>query len=255
MKNTDWERKSVECGNKNAGCDLYMKITIPAGKQIKNMVLCVVCTTAPTENHARLIKTLAEENKNLKEKIRNMEADAIDRQTNVVKKNDTEWTEIVKKSKIEKPTPETNLAQLTRDVMLEKKLQEERKRNLIISGSEPQENEQNFVRQVAAAIDVDMTGVKLEAKRIGKIRDGGSQLLCITLTQEKRSELLQKCRELRNQTNFANIYIGSDLTKEGRKVQYELRQELKAKRSAEPSSEWIIKRGKVVKRDERSEDN
>ena len=65
---------------------------------------------------------------------------------------------------------------------------------------------------------------------------------------EKRHELLQKCKALRNTQKFKNVYIHPDQTRDERTEQLELRQLLRKTRVEDRTELWMIIRGKVQER-------
>ena len=73
------------------------------------------------------------------------------------------------------------------------------------------------------------------------------RLLVITLeNMETKMELLRMSSELRNFTEWRNLYINPDLTPAEREANRQLRQEL-ARRRAAGEENIVIRRGNIVK--------
>ncbi|CAG0900052.1 unnamed protein product [Cyprideis torosa] len=110
-----------------------------------------------------------------------------------------------------------NLAQLRQQLQNEEFQQNERKNNVIVSGTVPEaeeeeENDKDLVNVIATELDMNLDGVKIVTKRIGKIRNDGTQLLRVTISAEKRRELLSKAKNLRASQKLNKVFDGLSLT-------------------------------------------
>lgn len=144
----------------------------------------------------------------------------------------------------------SDLASLARDIRKEQEQQVQRERNIIIDGTKPnasEEEELDMVREIADTIGISLDGVQLAAARIGTPRDNGKQLLRVSMTTEKKRELLSKARDLAKGP-FNEVFFRPDRTPAEQYADYELRQALKKKRVEEPGKSWMIRRGKVTEK-------
>lgn len=226
----DGSEHFVECsgsGLNNLGCvawvHVWLPMKIPKGFMDRPF-LCGYCAAA--------------EMNELSSKLDNMKSDL--EKTNVNKQE---------KSYAEIASSNLNISVLAKQVRNEEKMHQDIANNLVIYGSRPSddaEKEMQLVREIGNAIDVNLDGVKLQTKRLGKIRSDGSQLLRVTMLSEKKGEFLKKAKELRKVDTFKQIYIHPDLTPGERQQQYLLRQELKKMRHDEPEKKWKILKNRVI---------
>ena len=93
----------------------------------------------------------------------------------------------------------------------------------------------------------------IQVVRLGKKRDDDKpRPLLIRLGSEKEKwSILGRSKNLRNSSKYGNIYIARDMTKEERKDDFTLRQDLKKKKERGDNS-WVIKNGKVIKKNDTS---
>ena len=140
---------------------------------------------------------------------------------------------------------ELNVAGLTREVRQESTKQQERANNIMIRGTKPQDDDSKLVEDLTTALEIDLTGVRVQTKRVGAARQDETQLLRVTLSQEKRAELLRKARDLKTSAAFSGVFIQPDWTPEEQKLQFQLRQELRAKRTENPNKIYRIYRWRV----------
>lgn len=235
---------SIECTI--ARCLLWVDIWLPkriAKAQLKSILerdfLCGFCA-------ADRVNKLKEE---LEEMRRTME-DVCGKQNELR----TSYAEAVKEAhETKKSFAEVlsgeNLTKLARTIKREQEEHQNRERNVIISGARVGTKEEDLalVKEIADDIGVNLDGVKLELERIGKVQENGNQLLRVRMSADKKRELLSGARNLAR-GNFKDVFIRPDRTPAEQKADFELRKELKAKKSEHPGTPWVIQRGKVVER-------
>ena len=145
-----------------------------------------------------------------------------------------------------------NIANLARVVQKENKDRRNREKNLIIYGTKPGETENDdkiLVNVIADKVGVVLSGVQVETKRLGKVRDNGIQLLRVKMTVEKKREILDNAKKL-SLSDLRNVYVSRDRTPEEQKLDYELRVQLRTKRAENPDKTFFIRRGKIVEKQE-----
>lgn len=143
------------------------------------------------------------------------------------------------------------------EMMNEIQQRERRKRNLIIYGApeattgaveERKAADKLLCSEIFEAIGSPDCSFK-DISRIGKLRSDKGRLLRVTLVNEgDKHRLISRSKLLRNIAKFKNTFIKSDLTHLQRKIDYELRKELQAKKAANPDKDFIIHRGKITER-------
>ena len=88
-----------------------------------------------------------------------------------------------------------------------------------------------------------------EISRIGKMSEGRCRLLKVVVDCEENKRLiLSRAKWLRKSDDFRNVFLKPDLTVLQRKIDFELRKELKTKRLTEPDRDFVIHMGEVVER-------
>ena len=93
----------------------------------------------------------------------------------------------------------------------------------------------------------------LRSFRVGKFTEGKSRLLIATLdSEETKWEVVRVAPQLRGTDTGHNIYINPDMTKQEREEGKKLRNEL-AERRAKGERNLIIRRGKIVRHQQRTD--
>jgi hypothetical protein len=144
--------------------------------------------------------------------------------------------------------------------LIEKKLEERddrrrREANLVIfnlpestadSATTAQvEDEQEFREILQNVLDMSVPPVT-KYRRIGKKSDK-TRPLCVTIPdRDARIEILRNTRKLQG-SKYDKIAINRDYTVEQRESNRDLRKELQAKKVMEPTGNFTIRRGKVVR--------
>ena len=102
-------------------------------------------------------------------------------------------------------------------------------------------------------MDLAIGRIKVENLiRLGKRVENRTRPLLVKLeNEEDKKEILKRTNRLRHSTSFGRVYIGRDMTQEERIKDKKLRDELREKRDGDQNAWYIIRRGKVVKADER----
>lgn len=84
-----------------------------------------------------------------------------------------------------------------------------------------------------------------DTRRLGKQRSDNKRPICVRLTsKESRNKILRNAKKLKQSSQFPNCYINPDLTELQRKMEFQLRRELKRLREA--GNDVIIYRGNIV---------
>lgn len=147
-----------------------------------------------------------------------------------------------------------NSASILNSLNIEKKIQEGRKNNVVISGvpiseSEPKIDDQEIVKEIICTINSDITDVTFLTRRVGKITSSKFQKIVVTFSkQETRDEIIQKANTLRKNSKWNNIYINPDLTQAQAETQYNLRCALRNKIKEEPLKIWTIYREQIIEK-------
>ena len=131
---------------------------------------------------------------------------------------------------------------------------ERRKLNVVVHNlpetapTADQSREKGDLQKFSAIIKENLKLIIRASKcRVGKMLEDRPRLLVITLeNMETKMELLRMSSELRNFTEWRNLYINPDLTPAEREANRQLRQEL-ARRRAAGEENIVIRRGSIVK--------
>lgn len=134
---------------------------------------------------------------------------------------------------------------------------ERRKLNLVVFGmAEPVSGsvddrksvEKKKCHELFEAIGMSSCLIK-DVSRIGKLVDGRNRILRVTVdTEDNKHFIISHSKNLRHKEQFKGVYVKPDLTQFQRKLDFELRKELKNSRSVHPDKDFIIYRGKIVER-------
>jgi hypothetical protein len=143
------------------------------------------------------------------------------------------------------------------EIMNEFEQRNRRKLNLIIFGvpeavagtiADRKAADKEQCSEIFEAIGLRDCAIK-DVSRIGKVTGEKRRLLRVSLAKEDdKYHLVAHSKNLRHVPKFDNIYVKPDLTHLQRKIDFELRRELQAKKKAEPSEDFVIRRGKVIPR-------
>ena len=143
------------------------------------------------------------------------------------------------------------------EMMNEMQQRDRRKLNLIVFGaSEPSTGtvterkvaDREKCSEIFEAIGLPNCCIK-EVSRLGKLSDERSRLLRVTVANEDDKRfIISHSKQLRQTEMFKNVYVKPDLTLYQRKIDFQLRKELHAKKSAHPETDFMIYRGKVTER-------
>lgn len=215
---------------------------------VEEMILSEIKKEIPVQVSEAVKAVLSDISKQIKELIKTEVTKQLSEITGIFNGKDRSFADALKEGIDSHSRPKVNAAELSREIKKQDQLQENRKLNLIVSGTKPDDEKDDklIVSEVSEALNVSLEGVRVETKRIGQVRQDGSQLLRVKLNAEARHELLIKSRDLKNFQSFRCVYIQPDLTREQQQIQYELRQDLRAKRQSDPQKIWKISRGRVI---------
>ena len=127
-----------------------------------------------------------------------------------------------------------------------------RENNIVISGIDEEADEEKEVEDLltflGVAVEVNAIRRMGKEKKADRIRNVWVQLA----SKKERNSVLDKAKNLRNEDKWNAVYINRDMTEEERKEAYNLRVELRKKRrevrEANGSEEYIIFRGRVIKK-------
>ncbi len=133
----------------------------------------------------------------------------------------------VKKSKDATPSgvPMTvqsapDVSTLLTQVRSEKKAQEKKVTNVIISGTKPEEDDKMVVKRLADVLEIDIDS-GYTTRRVGEKKEDGQQLLLVDCKTEACQQLfLVASRKLKETEEYKEIYVNPDLSKEERNAQY-----------------------------------
>ena len=124
--------------------------------------------------------------------------------------------------------------------------EEDRSRNLIIYGL-AEDEEENIGEKVEAVFSELSEKPKCEANRIGKVGQHRPRPVKVSVSNSSVvTQILTKCRNLRNIDRFKDVFISPDRTKEERDERRDLVKQLKLKRTAEPDKHFSIKKGQII---------
>lgn len=152
---------------------------------------------------------------------------------------------------LKKGQPSGPVAKLAQLVRKEESEQEFKKDRLVFRGltlGEDECEDESIVREVAEEIGVNLDGVRLETKRIGK--GERASMVSVKIDSLKRKDVLKNSKNLKGNDKFGNVYINPDRTRGELHNDFLLRSELKERRQAESTKQWVIFRGKVIEKTE-----
>ena len=135
---------------------------------------------------------------------------------------------------------------------------DKRERSVVISGlseagpnltsSRRQLDLEGKVTKLLDVLDVECRPVTLH--RIGKYDPSRNRLVMLELpTRFHWTMVLAKARSLKS-TAFFNVYIRKSMTIAERQTEFELRQQAREKNKGRPQKEWVVYKGKLVRRTE-----
>lgn len=143
------------------------------------------------------------------------------------------------------------------DMIYEAEERFKRRKFLIISGAqercdgsveERKKHDEEYIAELCNQIGIKDFKPE-ETFRIGPIRDSKKRLLRFKCSNEKdKRTILQRSRNLRNFPKFEGVFINPDLTRNQRRKNAELRQELRMRRNA--GENVAIRRGCVINLDQ-----
>lgn len=241
-------------------CETFLKKDDFSKLEAINMLL------VSTEEKEKEIRQLKETIKELNEKL-----DKIGKKGKEKTKTATETDEETVESSIlitEEPgkTPTNKKKENKRKVEDEKASnnQKNKNKNVVIFGlpesknpckTEKQKEEEESVNnlfQALASTDNPDIANQIEIKRVSLFRtkNNSNTITIVALDSEKqRNLILKNAKNLKNQNEYKNVFIGPDMTAEERKRMGELREQLKVKKMAEEDVNvfWTIRGGKLVR--------
>lgn len=139
---------------------------------------------------------------------------------------------------------------------------ERRKKNLMIFNLKESESEVTQQRlqhdlekgKTIFEQELGMANVMMENLiRIGRRGEQPRPLLVKLASEEDRREALKRSGRLRDSEEFSRVFLGRDLTQEERRKDKELREELRRRQGEDGSTRFAIRRGRVVRVEQRSE--
>lgn len=136
---------------------------------------------------------------------------------------------------------------------------EKRKKNIIVYNLKESENSEATERykwdvaQCKRIFQQELSQENLKIEnliRLGQKNEARNRPLLVKLeNEEEKKEILKKAKQLRQTEDFSSVYLARDMTRDEREREKKLREELHQRRLNE-SKELIIKRGKIVKKEE-----
>ena len=91
----------------------------------------------------------------------------------------------------------------------------------------------------------DVSGLIENVHRIGKVVEGRNRLIRVILSSEDcKDRVLREARQLRNASEFKNVYVNPDLTLRQRQEGKRLREELKRRR--ELGEDVVLRHGSIA---------
>lgn len=143
------------------------------------------------------------------------------------------------------------------EVIEEVRQRDVRKRNVIMIGlpeestgsvAERSKRDENKCKEIFETLGVTNNGIK-SVIRLGKKREDNRRVLRVTLNNEEdKYELMRHSRHLRDTVKFHDVFIKPDLTPLQRKIDFELRRDLRTFRMAQPEKDFVVFKGKVMER-------
>lgn len=140
------------------------------------------------------------------------------------------------------------------NIIAEVESRDRRKTNLILSGlpekeegtaDERKQCDLLTVQTLFSTLDNSKTDVVSGVYRIGRMTSSRPRLLkVICNTFESKRSLLSKSKNLRNMTQYKNVYMNPDLTPQQQMQNKQLREELRRRRNL--GEDVIIQHGKIV---------
>src|SRR5690606_20526793 len=105
-----------------------------------------------------------------------------------------------------------NAAVVARIVRTEEKARESKANNVIISGLtvSDEQNASDQTNEILCELQIPITPGTI--KKVALIGKESHKKVCVTLSADRRAELLKKCRALRNSVRFREVYVNPDLT-------------------------------------------
>lgn len=198
--------------------------------------------------HNKKIELLINENKDLKNEIRELNL-------KINKTNHENEAKCIPKSfasLFTQSTSSVTKSTILKSLNQEKNDQAKRQNNLIVSGIPIAKSEQNdlqVINELMKDLDIPQPREEIITQRFGKHNETtNSKKIKITLPQETRQQLIKKAKDLRMLPRWNNIYINFDLTPAQQEEQYNLRCELRNNILKEPNKRWIIKNGVVMEK-------
>ena len=219
------------------GCEIWTDIWLP--KKINPEVLkrpytCGFCSS-------ERIESLIAENTRLHQTIR---------QHNPEKLQQT-FAEIVQKQKDEVKNEEENRATTLNEIRMEERRQKAKECNLIIVNPPNKENEtvSETATGIISKLGINDIPIKVE-EIITRQKVNNRRMLLVQMTDSKSKWLvISKAKDFRNSKEYENTYINPDLTPEQRRLNTQLRKELKEKRESDPNGNYKIYRNKIIKQE------
>ena len=143
------------------------------------------------------------------------------------------------------------------DLLEEIRQRDVRKCNVVISGileettgsvTERSKYDESKCVEIFDKLGLKSKSIK-SAMRLGKKREDNRRLLRVTLNSEDdKHELMRHSKLLRHKPEFQNVFVKPDLTPLQRKVDFELRKDLRSMKSAQPEKDFVVFKGKIMER-------
>ena len=158
----------------------------------------------------------------------------------------------IQETKPQTPRPEKTFAEMLKRVKSEEKAQKEKETNFIVKGPvvERCETPKQVVEEILKDLGNEAQTEKVEVIKNKKQEEDSKQKRSILLVKMKDAKMkwhvIKSAIKLREKEKYKGTYINPDLTVEQRKQEFQLRADLKKKRSEDPGGKYIIKRGKIV---------
>ena len=130
---------------------------------------------------------------------------------------------------------------------------ERRQGNLIFHGVKEEDNDdgvRHLIEEIlGSGLNLDPNRHIEEVCRIGKRASDKIRPVCIkTKSKERKAEILQRAKQLKNHVSFKRVFITPDLTRKQQEADKKVRDKLKVLRTNGNEEEYRINCDKIVKK-------
>ena len=143
-------------------------------------------------------------------------------------------------------------ATILRNIRQEEKLQQSKEKNIIVTGVPTDGNTDDMGKVYEILTEttrIDPGQIK-KVTRINTKRENAKHILRVELDDPRTKwEIIKNARKLRNNSNYREVYINLDLTKEQQERNFQLRTKLRTLRTTQPDKIHYIKFDEVHSRE------